>query len=1123
MPFQVLRAPVGAGKTRAVVDRINAVYSQNPLARVWVVLPTARQEYTLRQRLIDEGDGRAPLFNLELFNFYSLYERVLLAAKTPTYSVRGMARPLLLRQVIRQTLAGRTDSIFAPIAETLGFAQLVCSLIDELKAARVEPSAFAAIAQTPKDRELADLYSAYQAVLRRESESPDADSTPLVDTEGEGWLALDVLAQRPETIPALGLLAVDGFDQLTQIQADLIHALAAHADNTLVTLSQMPARVGQRVAQAERLLTRGGAAITVTDLPPRPFESATLQHLVANAFSEMPPRIDLTDSALTLIEGANPFIESREVMRGIKRRLVTEPGCQPDDFLIAVRDWPTYGAALSAAAHEFGVPLAVHHGQPLIEHPFGAFFDGLLRLADDGFPMRETVDVLYSPYINLTGDNALDAGLLEQIGRRAELLGGQQAWMDAIESAAHPIFDDYKGELPPLISTTDADKLCVRLTQFFNRLTLPESATAHYYVQVVEEWLGNDEPFDGDGEASRETAEISLAYSLNIIMALRAAPDDSDSARDLDAVRALKSSLRQLLTAHELVRWATHTADAAPLVTKDGFLSDLRAAMSTTKLREQPGRAGRVLLTLVTDARGLPHPHVIMTGLSEGLFPGKTADDPLYLDSERTALSQRLRERFGYDNALRTRAERSGDDSVFFELMGLPRRSLTLSRPYIQNGGRWPASYLWRAVEAVFSAIPAANLIRARPGSIPALTEAATPSELALALTDVPTAPQAEAFTAYLQTAHPDAVSHLRRVYAIETDKLRLDVPWDDHSGVLTESQWADVIADKFGDRAFWSVSALETFGTSPYRFFAQKLLKLDEWEDPDDELDVAMLGTVLHNLFFQLYSSLIEARLSVHHENLDAALTLVNILIDGLLNSAPDDHHFPDSPLWRLVRGNLAKRIKTLIQHDYSGDNPIERGFPEVAGAERWPLLREWKFGEEESSRVRLSLPDGESILMRGTFDRVDVAQVGGELLFVVMDYKSGGSKYHASDFAEGRKVQMPVYIRVVEELLKAGRLDAALRANGLDASMPKRVLGGLYWGAAGKYESLMTIRADETERIETTLAHVARFVREIRAAQFIPYASKPGDGKCFAYCAFHDLCRVCDWKLEKQTGIPS
>lgn len=1112
MTFELLRAPVGAGKTRAVIDRINATYAENPLARVWVVLPTARQEYALRQRLIDEfgeANQRAPLFNLELFNFYTLYERVLLAAKTPTYSIRGMARTLLLRQVIRQTLTGRQNSPFAPIAETLGFAELVASLIDELKAARVEPSHFAAIAQTAKDHELAELYSAYQAVLRREG----SGGTPLVDTEGEGWLALEVL-ERNTPFLDLGLLAVDGFDQFTQVQADLIQALSKQSKHTLVTLSAMPERVGGRVAQAQRLISKNNPSLTVTDLPTRPFESPILGHLVAQAFSEQPAQIELTGDALTLIEAANPFSESREVMRQVKRRLVTTPHTRPDDILIAVRDWPTYGAALSAAAAEFGVPLAAHHGQPLLDHPFGAFFDGLLRLAEEDFPRRELIDVLYSPYLALASDAALDPVVLEQIGLRANLLNGAEAWLNAVEQAAEIEFDDYKGEIAPLIQSDQVDELQQRLALFFDHLTLPTHASLTHYIQILEEWLGNDavEPSEDDPTPAQQG--VKLAYSLNIIAALRAITDDAQSVRELDAVRALKVALRQLLNAHEVVRWAT--ADALPLMTRDSFLTDLRAAMGAAKLRETSGRAGRVLLTLVTDARGLPHQHVIMTGLAEGLFPGKTSDDPLYLDTERADLSRRLRDQFGYDTPLRTRAERAGDDSVFFELMGLPRRSLTLSRPYIQNGGEWPASYLWRAVEAVFTTIPPENHLRARPGHIPALSEAVTASELALALTRSADAPDATAFTAYLESAQPDAIQHIRLAHAIDSDRLNTALPWDDYSGVLTDSAWADAIDAKFA-RQLWSVSALEAFGASPYHFFAQKLLKLEEWEEPDDELDVAMLGTVLHSLFFALYTALIQAGLPVHSQHTEAALAVVDAHLDDLLKRAPQDHHFPDSALWRLESGGLKRRVRALIERDYNGDNPLVKEFAAIAQAERWPLLREWKFGEDDSRRVRLPLPDGTSILMRGTFDRVDVAQVNGEILFVVMDYKSGSSKYSPSDFAEGRKVQMPVYVRVLETLLNTGALDATLKANGLDITQPKRVLGGLYWGVAGKYDSLTTIHSDNAEVMTTTLQHVANFVRQIRAAQFIPYASKPHDGKCFAYCAFHALCRVCDMQLAK------
>lgn len=1109
MGFELLRAPVGAGKTRAVIDRIKAAYAADPLERVWVVLPTARQEYALRQRLIEEGEGRAPLFNLELFNFYSLYERILLAAKTPTYQVRGMARTLLLRHVIETTLSGRADSPFAPIAKTLGLAQLVADFIDELKSARVQPHHFAAVAQTAKDRDLAAIYAAYQAVLRRET--GQVGETPLVDTEGEGWLALEVLAERAPHLD-LGLLVVDGFDQFTQVQVDLIHALSSHATDTLVTLSVMPERVGGRVAQAERLMMSGALAdsIRVTTLPARPFESPTLEHLVAQAFREGGEQRALTDDALTFIEGATPFTEAREVMRAVKRRLVTTDA-RPDEMVIAVRDWATYGTALSAAAELFGVPLAVHRGLPLLEHPFGAFFDGLLRLSEENFPRREVLDVWYSPYVMLDAQEDLPAPLLEQISLRAGVLSGTDEWSAAIALAAQPQFDDYHGEIAPLIDAAVVDGLQQHLGEFFTRMTLPPQATLNHYVQTIEEWLGNDVE---DESAPDDSAAVKMTFSLNIIRAVRALPDD-ERTRDLDAVRALKTALRQLLNAHEVVRWATGLAD--PLVLRETFITDLRAAMAATQLREATGRAGRVLLTLVNDARGLPHRHVVMMGLSEGLFPSKTSDDPLYLDVERAELSQRLSERFGYAHALRTRAERSGDDSVFFELMGLPRRSLTLSRPYIQNGATWPVSYLWRAVETVFDAIPPERKIRARPGGVPSADDAITPSELALALVHVPDAPFAPELTAYLQATQPDAVRHLQAAYAVQADRLRLEQAWDEYSGSLADSAWAAEI-DRHYQGYPWSVSALEAFGASPYRFFVQRLLKLEEWQAPDDELDVADTGTVLHGLFNHLYTAFIQANLPIGADHTEAVLGLTDSLLPELLDHAPEEYRFGDSAMWRLQRQNLARRVRTLIERDYLGQNPIVAAFPSLIGVTRWPLLREWKFGDD-ARRVRIALPDGSSIAMRGTFDRVDVAQVGGELVWVVMDYKSGSTPYSKDDFSEGRKVQMPLYIRVLETLLAEGVLDDVVRARGLDPALPKRVLGGLYWGVAGKYESLFTVKADDAEVMETTLAHVANFVRQIRAAQFFPYASKPNKGKCFAYCAFHGLCRVCDMQLEKAT----
>ncbi len=1099
MSLTLLRAPAGAGKTHRVIEAILQRCVANPLARVWVVLPTARQEFTLRQRLIEAG-GQTPLFNVELFNFYTLYDRILLGAHQPIYEVGGMARTILLRYAIRQALEQHPSSLFSSIGGTLGFAQLVGRLIDELKSGRVMPEHFGLVASTPKDRELADMYMAYQHALKRE-EHQHHDGVPLADVEGLGWLALEML-QNPRYDPRLDLLVVDGFDQLSVVQADLIRAFAFQYE-TLVTLSQMPERVNRRVEQAAALLKRqDGPPVIEEFLAPRPFASASLQHVVNHAFSDEPQRIPLTDDALTFIEAANPTLEARAVMRRIRALLSVDATCRPDDVMVAVRDWAMYGPALQAEARALGVPVVAHYGQPLTEHPLGVFVEGLLRLHEDDFPLRDVLEVLYSPYVCLADDDALDAGLLEQMGQRFKLISGKADWLTAVTAATRPERDEQGNELDPLLDGQMAEVYHRRLSAFFAALSLPEQASLRHYVQQVEEWFGND------GEAS--TDPVRLNYSLNVVDAVRRLASGADSSRELEALRAFKQALRQLLNAYEVVGWATHRDELMP---REVFLSDLRAALASVTLRDVSGRAGRVLITLVTEARGLPHRHVFITGLSEGLFPAKTSDDPLYLDHERQSITARLAA-LGYPVGLATRTERSGDEGVFYELIGLPRETLTLSRPYMQNSAEWPASYLWRAVRGVFSTVPQGALLRVRQGDAPDLEQVVNSGELALALVADGNNPRWGGYAAYLEQLQPGYLERVRLTSAVQRDRWNEAVAWDEHTGDLGLTPWADDFAQRYGEGAQWSVSALEALGASAYRFFAQRVLKLEEWQEVEDTFDIRAIGIVVHHVMNMLYGEFMQAGLSIHPDSAEAALALTLRHLPELLDSAPQWAAFADGVAWQLERRRKATEIEGFIRQDFAGDNALTEKFKELADVERWPLLREWQF-----ERVPLTLPDGSDIWMRGTFDRVDVAHRGDELLFVLIDYKTSSSPYKAQDFELGVKVQMPVYICVLRHLLQAGKLDAALRQAGLDPALPKRVLGGIYWSSKGEFKSLYAVQASDEEQIARTLGHVERVVKLARRGHFIPYAANPdkSTGRCVSFCAYQELCLLCAHQLDK------
>src|SRR5262249_22015878 len=100
-------------------------------------------------------------------------------------------------------------------------------------------------------------------------------------------------------------------------------------------------------------------------------------------------------------------------------------------------------------------------------------------------------------------------------------------------------------------------------------------------------------------------------------------------------------------------------------------------------------------------------------------------EDVLYTDMER----QKLR---GQGLAVVTQAEAADESSLFYEITAVARRSLTISRPYIDDKGNdWPASPYWRAVREVIEID--------KPEKLPiqtsmALDDAARLSEVMIAL-----------------------------------------------------------------------------------------------------------------------------------------------------------------------------------------------------------------------------------------------------------------------------------------------------------------------------------------------------------------------------------------------------
>lgn len=1057
MTIRLLLGESSAGKTEAVQRRLLEVKAAEPLAKVWVLLASERQIQPFRARLVELGGSRA-LFNIEFLSVYALYSSLLAAAGRPRRALSDAVRQMLLRGMLRQRPA---DTPFAAIAEAPGMARLLSQIIAEMKENLILPAAFeaaAAASASPRLSEIAALYSDYQQRLQR---------TGLSDREGESWLAIEAMDQQPALGRDLALLIVDGFDQFQWAQAALLLRLAARAREALFTLTDpgpRPAlgkRFGQARARLEQAASAASAVIEPLALPPRLQQRpAALEALARSLFTTSPP-VPHDSAAVCAIEAPEAPAEAAAIVRHARQLL--QRGCAPDDILIAVRDWAEYAPHLRAAVQRYGLPAHFHRAESGLETPAVAAVIRALALWAGDFRRIELLEALRSPYIRPPGWTLHDSDLLERVSIAHGVSAGRERWLSALDyAAAGPAQDSHDDDAPTPETVERLLALRGLLQQFFDHCTPPASARLSDYVDWVQRLLGED-PEHAASLADDERPDAQ-PFSLHVLQAVRDSGETALIARDLRALGAWTQGISGLLTADAL---AAELGVAVPS-TRARFLADLIALAGAEPL-SGVDRGGRVLITTVNDARGLPHRHVMIVGLSEGQFPAPAQEDPLLLDHEREQLrAAGLR--------LQTQAERSDDYGLFYELVCQATESLTLSRPTVRAGSSWIEGPLWRAAAAVFAGFAPERL---RPGEVVPLEQCCTPGEAALAIVSAGGPPEA---AAWLMRAQPERAARILDGWATESSRAARQRSAS--NGRLEAARTRAEAAARLSDTHMWSGSQLDELGACGFRYFAKRLLALEPLTEPEDGLDAITRGRISHALLETVYGVVREQGWPVAPQSTEAALEVLRAAAAELLPAAPVRYRFTPRAGWSEEANALTSDLEALIRADFAG-SLFGRSNPGARHVQSLELGFGW------DTPFTISLGDF-SIRACGTIDRIDLTEDGARAL--ILDYKSGSSSGlpTIAQAKQGRAFQMAVYLLAAQHLL------------------PGAIVGGAFVSIRdGKSSTPVWLSAgpDNAFPIEDVRAFMRENIARAREGDFSAESGRNGD--CSRTCAYARLCR--------------
>lgn len=1069
MNNHVYTSPAGAGKTTTVIQEIIHLKRTDPFAPVWVLLPTRLQISTFRNRLLDAA-GNAYL-GVQFFTFYDLYTYLLDLMQIPQKRVDQSSVYRVMRSIVNQEKANLT--YFTPIADKPGFVDILVRFIFELKQAHVPPEdfeAYAAQTPDPKDDDIARIYHAYQHFLREND---------LVDREGAGWLALaslekDHLASHVRD-KNIALLVVDGFTQFSPLQARLLNTLKRFSGKTLLTLTHENERATTIHRSYERTLQRLTGyddhwAITPL-LVNNIWQAPELTYLEEHFMSEVAEPIPAGDS-LHCIEAPSRAAEVRMVLREVKRLLLA--GESPEQIIILARDMNPYIDLVRSVAVRYRVPMIFREGITLAQNPAVSAILDLLTLhtgLGTDFRRQAVLDLLRMPYF-ATPFSDEDVNALERISLRFKVIGGRDQWLDAVELALH---EQQEYPLAPLVELDEddesltatppiSDDLYVRLLNFFRQITPPATATPREYVIWLESLLGPDTEANGPPgnlqffQCVRNTVDRALSDTIY-------ETNQAVITRDLYALREFRKCVLDLLSAYELVK-------TEPIPWHQ-FMSDLEKALrfySSDTVGPQY-RTGHVLATTVFDARGLPHDHVFIMGLAEGSFPAQRSEDPLYSERERQWMNRQ-------GIPVPTTEHEEDDTSIFYTCAAMAQQCLTISRPTIDSKANpWTPSILWQATTTLLRDAPVS---RETAGMPPSFASAADENELAVAYAShVPLNRQPSGPPSQVPPSRWENIALSRH---IEVERRRGQTKY---SGMINNPELRRFLIDTLDENHVWSATQFNEYAVCPFRFFARRMLMLEQFQEPVEGLDVMQLGTLQHEILEYIYRRFQHTEMPIIPEQLDHALDILYTRAEDVFKDAPRRLHFSASAVWSREQEEILRRLEALVRADF--ENNETSPFHDKAGnAPRYIFAVELPFGLLNSPPA---IVDGASgpIRTRGKIDRID--RVGDRLY--VIDYKSGSNLPTVKQLEEARNFQMMIYLLAAHQ-----QLDASFEIG-----------GGLFWSIR-RPDKFEWFDADD-EAIATAQIWLHDYVASARAGDFSVSPSRPENGKCMKYCEFTELCR--------------
>lgn len=587
---------------------------------------------------------------------------------------------------------------------------------------------------------------------------------------------------------------------------------------------------------------------------------------------------------------------------------------------------------------------------------------------------------------------------------------------------------------------------------------------------------------------------------------------------NFNALEALRRAFIAAIKSIEL-------AGKSPSVRLPAFVQEVRRSLtSQSQIFGAPDRNGLRVLE-ATDVRGLRIRAVFMAGLTEGGFPLSASRDWIYPHEDR----DRLRE---YGLTLEDISPNTllKEEHYFYQVACRATERLYLTRPLmLGDDSETVASYYIDELRRAIAPLRIETEIIRRDYDGKNLDDASTTTEMKVGLVrqqerhlhrgaKVSLLPQSR-ITRLLTLARNDGFVSEAALRRIEIERERAGPHFSRYDGEITDPDLLHLLKLKFGSDFIHSASGLSVYGNCAYRFFAQRVLRLEPRGEAALDLQAIDAGKLLHDILRRFLER--HRREALHKSDRKKLQKELAAIADNVF----DEHERIVPPLnkqiWKIDREIRKILLDQVLLYELEIQEAAEPkqvlpAYFEVAFGGMRSAAKDPDSKEEPLELTRETFVGEETIKISGQIDRVDVAR---DNTLIAYDYKlsTGSSR---SDIISGRSLQLPIYLEALERLILP---DQAIAGGGyyIIRGAQDRRNKGLYRASQLDYLHLRAKNSvftdDDWRRIRTqVIARVWEFLEGMRGGRFTVDPSERQ--KTCRFCDYGAVCRYDRDRIERK-----